>query len=410
MDDAQVGVGLGRRRRACRPRAASRRPAGTPRRTTRAPRLRGRGTRRGPASAGSPTPPRPRPARRSPRVGARGCARARAAGQRHALVEQPLVALVGRSAMRSERSAPTRVSDLDDVGVDRPCARARARPRRGGGRRARSGRRRCGRREIGGIGSPRRAALAIRSQRARTRAVVGRNWRSKPLRAVDGAEDRVQRHGLQADVALARRGPSAATTSSKGRMTSTSPGSRPSAARQARHDLAAARALEVVLGVGRWGSRCRAAAKASVQGTSASRRSHHATVDNRTPTVGGWLYCRARQRRRVRSARTEATSGIRIDGSAAAAAVGAGQGRPGRQGPEDRRARLRVERRHRRRVDGAGLQPGGVARASSSAVPGIGLQAPAILLVAFIPMLLIADGLLLHEPRRPGLRHDASRG
>ena len=31
------------------------------------------------------------------------------------------------------------------------------------------------------MGSPRRTALAIRSQRARTRAVVGRNWRSKPL-------------------------------------------------------------------------------------------------------------------------------------------------------------------------------------------------------------------------------------
>ena len=63
---------------------------------------------------------------------------------------------------------------------------------------------------------------------------------------------------------------------------------------------------------------------------------------------------------------------------------------PGRQGPEDRRARLRVERRHRRRLDGAGLQPGRVARASSSRVAGIGLQAPAILLVAFVPMLLIA--------------------
>ena len=33
--------------------------------------------------------------------------------------------------------------------------------------------------EIGGIRSPRRTALAIRSQRARTRAVVGRKLRSK---------------------------------------------------------------------------------------------------------------------------------------------------------------------------------------------------------------------------------------
>jgi hypothetical protein len=33
---------------------------------------------------------------------------------------------------------------------------------------------------MGGIASPRRTALAIRSHRARTRTVVGRNWRSNP--------------------------------------------------------------------------------------------------------------------------------------------------------------------------------------------------------------------------------------
>ena len=38
-------------------------------------------------------------------------------------------------------------------------------------------------------------------------------------------------------------------------------------------------------------------------------------------------------------------------------------------------------------------------------VAGIGLQAPAILLAAFVPMLLHRRVLLLHEPCRSGLRH-----
>ena len=71
--------------------------------------------------------------------------------------------LSGRSPRRSVRSAPTRVSDLDDVGVDRRRAPARARPTRGGGRRGRSAPRRCGR--------ARSAASARRG---------ARRWRSAP--------------------------------------------------------------------------------------------------------------------------------------------------------------------------------------------------------------------------------------
>ena len=44
------------------------------------------------------------------------------------------------------------------------------------------------------------------------------------------------------------------------------------------------------------------------------------------------------------------------------------------------------------------------------AIGGIGLQAPAVLLLAFVPMAADRLGLLLHEPRRPGLRHDLLRG
>ena len=40
------------------------------------------------------------------------------------------------------------------------------------------------------------------------------------------------------------------------------------------------------------------------------------------------------------------------------------------------------------------------------AVKGIGVHAPAVLLVAFIPMLLVALGLQIPQPRRPRRRHD----
>ena len=40
------------------------------------------------------------------------------------------------------------------------------------------------------------------------------------------------------------------------------------------------------------------------------------------------------------------------------------------------------------------------------AVNGVGVHAPAVLLVSFVPMLLIAAGLQIPEPRRPRRRHD----
>ena len=84
-----------------------------------------------------------------------------------------------------------------------PCRRARGRPRRGGGRPGRSAARRAGRRRS--AASPRRAAgpSAIRSQRQRTPG----SGRAEPAvelaaAAVDGADDRVERDHLDADVAL----------------------------------------------------------------------------------------------------------------------------------------------------------------------------------------------------------------
>ena len=40
------------------------------------------------------------------------------------------------------------------------------------------------------------------------------------------------------------------------------------------------------------------------------------------------------------------------------------------------------------------------------AVKGVGVHAPAVLLVSFIPMLLVAVGLQILQPRRPRRRHD----
>ena len=63
--------------------------------------------------------------------------------------------------------------------------------------------------------------------------------------------------------------------------------------------------------------------------------------------------------------------------------------RSDRQGAEEGRDRLRLERRHRRRLDRARLLARGDAR-RHRAVTGVGVHAPAVLLVAFIPMLLVA--------------------
>ena len=61
------------------------------------------------------------------------------------------------------------------------------------------------------------------------------------------------------------------------------------------------------------------------------------------------------------------------------------------QGPEEGRDRLRLEHRHRRRLDGAGVLARGDARASSSPSRASACTRPAVLLVAFIPMLLVAS-------------------
>ena len=65
--------------------------------------------------------------------------------------------------------------------------------------------------------------------------------------------------------------------------------------------------------------------------------------------------------------------------------------RSARQGPEGRRARVPLERRDRRRLDGARLQPRCDAR-RVTAVVGIGFQAPIIMVLAFVPMLFVALG------------------
>ena len=59
------------------------------------------------------------------------------------------------------------------------------------------------------------------------------------------------------------------------------------------------------------------------------------------------------------------------------------------KGSEERRDRLPVEPRDRRGLDRAGLLAGGDARVHRGGT-GVGVHAPAVLLVAFVPMLLIA--------------------
>ena len=164
-------------------------------------------------------------------------------------------------------------------------------------------------------------------------------------------------------------------------------------------------AQEVVLGVGGRESRCRGAGASLHQGTPATapapRQRGQPGLDRR------WVACaaveqavqklaprvcpaRIRLRRKDRAGRARRDAGgIRIDGGARAGGGGLAGQRIGREGPEVRRHRLRLERRHRRRVDGAGLQPGRDARLHRRR-PGVGLSAPAVLLVSFIPMLFIA--------------------
>ena len=60
-----------------------------------------------------------------------------------------------------------------------------------------------------------------------------------------------------------------------------------------------------------------------------------------------------------------------------------------RQGPEVGGARIHLERRHRRRLDRAGLQPGREPRPGD--VSSSACRPPAIMLLAFVPMLFIAS-------------------
>ena len=71
-----------------------------------------------------------------------------------------------------------------------------------------------------------------------------------------------------------------------------------------------------------------------------------------------------------------------------AATVDTHQHETGDKGLKAGRARLRLERGHRRRLHRAGLQPRGQPRVGRGRV---GLQAPAIMLLAFVPMLFIAS-------------------
>ena len=136
--------------------------------------------------------------------------------------------LSGRSASVIELSAATRVMTSTTCAsiVSGP---ARARPRRGGGRRARSAARRCGRRRS--AASRRRAARprrCARSAPAPARTSGGTRGRT-PC-----AGRRCRRSSRSRSTATPRSRsptrPSASTTSSKESMTSTSPGSRRSSA------------------------------------------------------------------------------------------------------------------------------------------------------------------------------------
>ena len=81
-------------------------------------------------------------------------------------------------------------------------------------------------------------------------------------------------------------------------------------------------------------------------------------------------------------------------------------GRVDGQGAEEERDRLRLEHRHRRRLDGARLLARGDARLHRRRSRASATHAPAVLLASFVPMLLISLGLPLPQQRRPGRRHD----
>ena len=248
---AHVGLGVGARRRSGRPRAAS---STTGSYSSLEPRLgdlaRGMSARRGPASRGSPTPRRASAsARVAPLVARAGSARAPARRQRHALEEEPLVALQRQVARRIAWSAPTCGEHLGHVGVDVLAAQRAGDATRGGGRPARSAGRRSGRRRS--AASPGRAAgaLAIRSQRART---CGRAWAGScgRTRARGPRCPTIESSGIvcwPSGRSPAR--PSASTTSSNGRIRLTS-SARGAGGGQARERAPPARAAEVVLRVG----------------------------------------------------------------------------------------------------------------------------------------------------------------
>ena len=78
---------------------------------------------------------------------------------------------------------------------------------------------------IGGIGSPRRCASASRSQRSRTRPLVGRNFLSKS-RVESTVPTMLSSRIVCRPSRRSPRRPRAASTSSSGRMTFTSSGAR----------------------------------------------------------------------------------------------------------------------------------------------------------------------------------------
>ena len=71
----------------------------------------------------------------------------------------------------------------------------------------------------------------------------------------------------------------------------------------------------------------------------------------------------------------------------------------GAEGPQEGRGQLRLERRHRRRIDGPGLQPRRHARLHRRAASGV--QSPAILWLAFVPMLCVATAYLYMNKADP---------
>ena len=108
----------------------------------------------------------------------------------------------------------------------------------------------------------------------------------------------------------------------------------------------------------------------------------------------------------ARSRATRGAIGGERSGSTAGAVPAAGlRGR--RQGAEEERDRLRLQRRHRRRLDRAGLQPRRDARLRRRRRRPAGAGDPADQLHPDVPR---RRRLLLHEQSRPGLRHQLLLG